>query len=119
MSDIRISDMMKMQQTLWEKHRDKWSPMEPEFAKNFVLYMVEEIGECIAIIKKKGERAIADEPEVRAHFVEEMSDVLMYFTDTLLRFGITADELSEAYINKHCKNMGRDYDAQYKELYRK
>lgn len=119
MNDIRISDMMKMQMSLWEKHRDTWSPMEPEYAKNFVLYMIEEVGECIAIIKKKGERAIADQPEVRAHFVEEMSDVLMYFTDTLLRFGITPEEISEAYIEKHCRNMGRDYDSQYREMYSK
>ena len=69
--------------------------------------------------KEKGERAITEDPEVRSHFVEEMSDVLMYFNDTLLRFGITPEEISEAYIEKHCKNMGRDYDAQYREMYTK
>lgn len=117
MNDIRISDMMKMQQLLWEKHRDSWSPMEPEYGRHFILYMIEEIGECIAILKKKGDRSVAEDPEVRAHFVEEMSDVLMYFTDTLLRFGVSPEELSEAYIKKHCRNMGRDYDGEYAKLY--
>ena len=117
MSDIKISDMMQMQQELWELHKDKWSPMEPKFGRNFVLYMVEELGECIAVIKKKGDTAIAEVPAVRAHFVEEMSDVLMYYMDTLLRYGITPEELSEAFIRKHCKNMGRDYDGEYQKLH--
>ena len=106
-----------MQRELYELHRDKWSPLEPKYGRDFVLYMVEELGECIAIIKKKGDTAIAEDETVRKAFCEEMSDVLMYFNDTLLRYGITPKELSRAYTEKHLKNMGRDYSAEYKKLY--
>lgn len=114
--DLSLSDMLSMQTELWELHRDKWSPMEPAYGRNFLLWMVEEMGEVIAIIKKKGDRAIMDVPEVRFAFLEEMSDVLMYYADTLLRYGVTAEELSEAYQKKHCANLGRDYDDQYAKM---
>ena len=60
--------------------------------------------------------AIAADPAVRGAFTEEMSDVLMYFMDTLLRYGVSPQELSEAYLNKHGTNMGRDYDGQYARM---
>lgn len=113
MPDLKISEMLEMQKELFEPHKDKWYPLEPEYARNFILFMVEELGEAIAVIKKKGDFAIMEKPAVRNAFCEEMSDVLMYFNDTLLRYGITADEISEAYIRKHEKNMGRDYSAEY------
>lgn len=115
--DIKISDMMRMQMELWELHKDAWSPMEPGYGRNFILWMMEEIGESIAIIKKKGDAAIMDDPAVRASFVEEMSDVLMYYTDTLLRYGITPEELSSAYVSKHDRNMGRNYQGEYRKMY--
>lgn len=114
--DLTLGEMLDMQRELWEKNRDTWSPMEPEYGRNFLLWMVEEMGEVIAIIKKKGDAAIMDSPQVRAAFVEEMSDVLMYFGDTLLRYGVTAEELSDAYRRKHVKDMGRDYETQYAKL---
>lgn len=114
MSDLKISDMMNMQKELFELHKDTWSPMEAEYGRNFILWMMEEIGESIAIIKKKGDTAIMKDEMVRKSFCEEMSDVLMYFNDTLLRYGITAEEISEAYIAKHNKNMGRNYAEEYR-----
>lgn len=41
----------------------------------------------------------------------------MYYIDTLLRFGITPEEISKAYVKKHCKNMGRDYSGEYEKMY--
>jgi NTP pyrophosphatase (non-canonical NTP hydrolase) len=87
--------------------------MEPACGRNFISWMMEEIGESIAVIKKKGDAAIMDDPSVRDAFVEEMSDVLMYFTDTLLRYNVTPEELSAAYVNKHERNMGRNYQGEY------
>lgn len=116
MNDVKISDMMDMQRALFEQHKDTWSPMEPQYGRDFILYMIEEIGECVSVIKKKGDAAIAGDAAVRAHFAEEMSDVLMYFIDTLLRYGYSADEISSAYIKKHCKNMGRDYKGEYEKI---
>lgn len=118
-NDINFSDMMKMQKELWEVNKEKWSPMEAKYGRNFLLWMVEEMGEVISIIKKKGDNAIMENEEVRKAFVEEMSDVLMYYNDTLLRYGITADEISSAYINKHNKNMNRNYQEEYKKIFEK
>lgn len=115
--DLSISEMMQMQQTLFEPHKDKWPPMEPEYGKDFILYMMEEIGEAIAILKKKGCCAVANDPEVRVAFLEEMADVLMYYNDILLRFHVSAEEISEAYCRKHARNIGRDYTHEYEELY--
>lgn len=115
--DLSISQMMQMQRALYDRHKDTWQPMEPEYGKDFVLYMVEEIGEVIAVIKKKGSAAIADNPAVRQAFLEEMADVLMYYHDVLLRFHVTPEEISQAYAEKHGYDMTRDYDKEHKEQY--
>lgn len=117
MSDIKISEMMAMQHELWEQNKDKWSPMEAEYGRNFLLWMVEEMGEAISIIKKKGDSAIMNDREVRNSFLEEMSDVLMYYTETLLRYRVTPDEISNAYMEKHEKNMERDYQKEYSKMF--
>ena len=39
--------------------------------------------------------------------VEEMADVLMYYNDVLLCYGISEQELKEAYTAKFKKNMTR------------
>ncbi len=107
---IDFEEMMKMQMELWEEHKDKWSPIEAKYGRNFLLWMVEEMGEAISIIKKKGDDAIMNDFNVRKDFLEEMSDVLMYYNDTLLRYKITPSEISSAYIEKHNKNMKRDFN---------
>lgn len=114
--DLSISQMMQLQKELFEAHGCKWSPMEPEYGGDFILYTVEEIGEVIAIWKKKGPQAIMEDPAVRAAFLEEMSDVLMFYTDVLLRFHVTPDEISQAYQKKHDHNVDRNYQKQYEEL---
>ena len=115
--DLSISQMMQLQKDLFELHKDKWSPMEPEFGKDFILFMVEEIGETIAILKKKGSSEVISDSTVREKFLEEMADVLMYYHDVLLRFHVTPEEISAAYLKKHLQNMGRNYTEEYKELY--
>ena len=115
-NDLRVSEMLDLSYRLWEKHSDSWSPMEPKYAKIFILYMIEEIGESIAIIKKKGEESIMNDSEVREHFIEEAGDVIMYFMDVLNRFSISSQEFSDIYIKKFEKNMNRDYEGEYKKL---
>ncbi len=114
MSDIKISEMMEMQKKLWEKNKEKWLPMQPEYAKTMMLWMIEEIGESIAIIKKQGDKKIMEDTEVRIHFLEEMSDVMMYYFDTLQRYGVKPEEISDAYVAKHKNNLNRSY--KYNEL---
>jgi NTP pyrophosphatase (non-canonical NTP hydrolase) len=114
--DLAISQMMQMQRDLFDAQGRKWAPMEPEYGGEFILYMVEEIGEVISIWKKKGERAIVDDPSVRSAFLEEMADVLMYYNEVLLRFHVTPEEISQAYQDKHDRNMTRNYQKQYEEM---
>jgi NTP pyrophosphatase (non-canonical NTP hydrolase) len=114
--DLMISQMMQMQRDLFDAQGRKWAPMEPEYGGEFILYMVEEIGEVISIWKKKGERAIVDDPSVRSAFLEEMADVLMYYNEVLLRFHVTPEEISQAYQDKHDRNMTRNYQKQYEEM---
>lgn len=113
MSDLRISDMQKMQYELWERHKAKWSPLEPRFARESLLWMFEEIGEVIAIIKKRGEDEIMSDTNLRKEFVEELADVLMYFNDVFMRYKIAPEEISDAYVKKHLKNMKRDFDDEH------
>ena len=115
--DLSISQMMQLQKELFDPHKDKWHPMEPEYGKDFILYMIEEIGECIAILKKKGSAAVMEDPAVREAFLSEMADVLMYYHDVLLRFHVTPEEISQAYASKHNYDMGRNYESEYKEQY--
>lgn len=115
--DLKISQMLAMQRELWEKHSEDWEPLTPEYARTSLLYMFEEMGEVVAIIKKKGEQEIMENAHVREELVTEAADVMMYFGDFLLRFGISEEEISEAYVRKHAKNMKRDYAAEYEKLY--
>lgn len=43
----------------------------------------------------------------RVQLVEELADVLMYYNDVLLCYGIGAEELKRAYTEKFEKNMTR------------
>ena len=86
-----------------------WSPgaPAPETGKNKLLWMIGEIGEVIDIIKKHGGTKASTDEALRKDLVEEMADVLMYYNDVMLCYGITADELKQAYSRKFEKNMNR------------
>jgi len=116
MGDLRMSEMLAMQRALWEKNKEKWSPLEPAFARNSLLWMMEELGEVIAIIKKRGEADIMGDGVLRNEFVTELADVLMYYNNILLRYSISPSEISEAYRTKHEKNMGRDFGQEHKNF---
>lgn len=116
-NDISISDALAMSKALWHENKDKWEPMTPEHAKTSILYMIEEIGEVISIVKKKKTHELMDDGVTRDHLIEELSDVLMYFSDTLNRFDISAEEFAKAYIKKHHKNLGRDYEREHEKTY--
>ncbi len=113
MADLKISELILMQQELQEKYKGIWEPVEPERSIRQMLWMIEEIGEVISIIKKRKPQGIMEDPAVRAHFLEEMGDVLMYFTDVLDCLGVTSEEFCEAYIKKHDYNMKRDFVKQH------
>ena len=107
MNDLSVSEMLAMQEKLQERYKDQWEPIGPETARNKLLWMICEMGEVIDIIKKQGPQQIMTDSAVRSDFVEEMADVLMYYHDVLLCFGITPEELQQAYVKKFERNMTR------------
>ncbi len=113
MKELKISEMLEYQFKLWEKHKDIWSPMEAKAARNSMLWMIEEIGEVIAIIKKRGEDEIMNDEKLKAHFTEELVDVFMYFLDVLNRYKITGEDFSLAYEKKNMKNLQRDFNKEH------
>lgn len=107
MSDFTINEMQEMQKRLQDKYKDKWGKLSPEIGKNQLLWMISEIGEVIDIIKKNGDIKASTDAETRKHLIEEMADVLMFYNDVMLCYGISADELKQAYAAKFEKNMTR------------
>lgn len=107
MEDFGFQEMQKIQTQLHERYKDKWQRLSPELGKEQLLWLMIELGEAADIIKKQGSREIMEDTEVRAHFIEEMADVMMYYNDVLLCYGISVDEFSKVYREKHRRNMGR------------
>lgn len=107
MTDFSINEMLDMQIRLQDKYKDKWEKLSPETGKHKLLWMIGEIGEVIDIVKKHGDIKASTDVELRKDLVEEMADVLMYYNDIMLCYGISADELRQAYIAKFEKNMTR------------
>ena len=107
MAEFTVNEMLEMQRQLQEKYKDKWEPICVDTGKNKLLWMIGEIGEVADIVKKNGGEEAVSDPELRAHLIEEMADVLMYYHDVMLCYGITPDELREAYTKKFERNMKR------------
>lgn len=107
MSGFAISEMQDMQRKLQEKYKNIWEPICTGTGKNKLLWMIGEIGEVIDIVKKNGDEKASSEEELRKHLVEEMADVLMYYNDVMLCYGITEEELKQAYVEKFERNMKR------------
>lgn len=107
MEDFGLNEMLAMQRDLQDKYKDKWEPISPETGKNKLLWMIGEIGEVIDIIKKNGSENTVSDDTLREQLIEELADVLMYYNDVLLCYGITADELKQSYTNKFRRNMTR------------
>ena len=63
--------------------------------------------EAAQILKRRGADGVMNDPAVRAEFVEELCDVMMYYGDVLLCYGITPEEFEAAYRAKHERNMTR------------
>ena len=107
MVEFTIGEMQKMQKELQDKYKDKWEPICAEIGQNKLLWMIGEIGEVIDIVKKHGGKKASEDEEIRKDLIEEMADVLMYFNDVMMCYGITEEELREAYRTKFRRNMTR------------
>lgn len=102
-----IGEMLDMQKALQEKYKDKWEALSPRVGRQQLLWMIGEIGEVIDIIKKNGDEKAVEDEALRKDLVEEMADVLMYFNDVLLCYGISEEELKKSYTDKFERNMKR------------
>ena len=107
MADFSISEMREMQRALQDRYKDKWEPICPDTGQNKLLWMIGEIGEVIDIVKKHGGHKASDDADLRRELVTELADVLMYYNDVCMCYGISADELRQAYVEKFQKNMNR------------
>lgn len=107
MADFTMHEILEMQRMLQEKYKDKWEPICPETGKNKMLWMIGEIGEVADIVKKHGHEKAVSDPQLRADLVEELADVLMYYGDIMLCYGITPEELKTSYEAKFHRNMSR------------
>ena len=107
MAELTVNEMLEMQRQLQDKYKNKWEPICPEIGQNKLLWMIGEIGEVIDIVKKNGGERVSTDEELRRDLVEEMADILMYYNDVMLCYGITAEELKSSYSAKFEKNMKR------------
>lgn len=112
METLSLKDIQSMQKELQLKHKGKWQPLTPEYGRSCLLWMMEEFGEIVSVIKKCGEDNIMNNDNVRNAFIEEFVDVMMFMNDALLCYDISAEELSDTYIKKYNKNMGRNWNKE-------
>lgn len=107
MDNFGFNEMQEIQKELQEKYKDKWGGLSPEKGVQQLLWLYSELGEVGDVIKKNSAEAILHDEAVRKHFIEELCDVMMYFNDIMLCYSVTPQELKEAYLKKHEKNMSR------------
>ena len=107
MADLSFNEMQAIQKELQEEYKNIWAPLNPNLGRDQLLWMLIEAGEIADIIKKKGDEAIMNDPEIRHDFIEEMCDVMMYFNDVMLCYGVSVEEMRDIYLKKHERNMKR------------
>ena len=106
-NEFTINEMMAMQRSMLEKYRGRWEELTPESGRNHLLWMLGEAGEVVDVVKKYGNEELMEKGPVREHLVEELSDVMMFYNDVLLCYGITSEELKEVYVRKYERNLNR------------
>ncbi|MCI8600540.1 MAG: DUF550 domain-containing protein [Oscillospiraceae bacterium] len=114
--DIAFEEMFALQRALHDAHPD-WGGLPPELAQSKLLWAFEEMGEIVAIFKKKGYQEILGQGGVRSCFLEEVCDVLMYLNDMMLALGVTPEEIAGAYRGKFRYNLKRDWESQNQVLF--
>ena len=107
MTEFTFHEMQSMQKKLQEKYKEKWGGLSPDKAVEKLLWLHGELGEASDIIKKNGNALITAPGPVRQHFIEEMCDVLMYYNDVLICYGISPEEIADTYRSKFNSNMKR------------
>lgn len=104
---LDFHDMQQMQQALQEHYAGWWEPIDAEHGKNKMLWMLAELGEAIQIVKRHSAPEMMEEGHVRHDLVEELANVMMFFNDILLCYGISPEAFEGVYRTKHQRNMTR------------
>lgn len=104
---LDIAQMQELQRRLQERYAGWWEPIDAERGLNKLMWMIAEVGEAAQILKRTGSQGVMENSKTRADFVEELCDVLMYFNDVLLCYGITPEEFENVYRAKNARNMTR------------
>lgn len=106
---MTIQDMLDMQNRLYDKCgiANRWLTYTPDHAQLHWLYMLGEAGEVVDVLKKNSLETLLQLGPARAHMVEELADTLMFFVDTMACMQVSADELAQAYKEKHERNINR------------
>lgn len=106
---MTIQEMLDLQNRLYDKcgKENRWLTYTPDNAQLHWLYMLGEAGEVIDALKKNSLDTLLQLGPARDHMIEEMADTLMFFVDTMACMDVTADELSQAYREKHERNIKR------------
>lgn len=104
---LDIHEMIRLQRNLQERYKGEWEPVDPAHGLNKLMWMIGEVGEVSQILKRKGASGVMESDEVRTAFVEEMADVLMFYSDVLLCFDIDPNEFERIYRAKNQRNMTR------------
>lgn len=104
---LDLHEMQALQKALQARYEGWWEPVDAEHGKNKLLWLLAELGEAIQVVKRHPVSEIQEYGQVRHAFVEELADVLMFFNDILLCYGITPEEFEEVYRSKHDRNMMR------------
>ena len=104
---LDMEEMRRLQVALQEHYAGWWEPIDHEHGKNKMLWMLAELGEAIQIVKRNPSVELMQQGSSRHDLVEELADVMMYFHDILLCYGITPEEFEQIYREKHNRNMTR------------
>lgn len=115
MDTLTLQEMQQRQRALREKYTPLWGDLTVEDGRSVLLWTYIELGEMADIVKKDGDQAILHDPKVRTHFIEELSDVLMFLNDAMICYNISPDELTEEYRKKADYNLIRWEDKLPKE----
>lgn len=107
MGNFGFHEMQQIQKELQERYESLWGELSFEKGSRMLLWMMAEAGEAAQVIKKKGDKSIMEDEDVRRHFIEEMCDVMMYFNTVMLCYSISEEELEKVYWEKHHINMKR------------
>ncbi|MDR1599285.1 MAG: nucleotide pyrophosphohydrolase [Oscillospiraceae bacterium] len=109
-SGLTIDEMRSLQLRLNAKHPE-WEKLRPEYGRSCLLWMMEEFGEVVRVLKRNDDEQVMDDPAVRSGFIEEMCDTLMFFVDTLICYDVSPEEFAAAYRAKAAGNLKRVWQS--------